>query len=342
MGTCCGDNEEYLMTTKFYCCPCIIECFGRPKQVGKCDNEPCLACGETLFDEKMWNNIPGRGKACDESYQYMILISDWIRKRMPIDVNECDLIYNLPICIIYTIPEEKKPISSCTSESESTFNPDLNSDNNDNKNNGSSSAQYGNRKYSNLNSDSNPKTYITFLDLTKEQKLKWFSDNNEGIMSEHMYNTNTEFDLRYQEKNLIKLEPHLHICIDLKIALEIPATTMIQLASRNSLAKKEINIRGGIIDAEYVRNIIAMLQNDSKKAYIIDPNEKIIQIIFLLLVKIAQLVSVGNRKKLGITAKGIQRFGSTDKIDVLVNMTEKKIIDKEEIISTHQPISIPP
>ncbi|KAG9287791.1 hypothetical protein G9A89_017386 [Geosiphon pyriformis] len=85
MGTCYSNNEEYQMATKFYCHPCLVECFGRPKQVGKWDNEPCLACGETLFDEEMWNDIPGRGGTCDKSCQYMILISDWVRKGMPID-----------------------------------------------------------------------------------------------------------------------------------------------------------------------------------------------------------------------------------------------------------------
>ncbi|KAG9305936.1 hypothetical protein G9A89_016589 [Geosiphon pyriformis] len=94
-------------------------------------------------------------------------------------------------------------------------------------------------------------------------------------MPERTHNTDAEFDLRYPGKYSIKLEPHLCISIDLKIVLEIPATTMVQLASKNSLAKKEINIREGIIDIGYVRNIIAMLQNDSKKTYIIDPNEKI-------------------------------------------------------------------
>ncbi|KAG9292930.1 hypothetical protein G9A89_016292 [Geosiphon pyriformis] len=161
-------------------------------------------------------------------------------------------------------------------------------------------------------------------------------------MSEHAHNTDAGFDLKYPEKDLIKLEPHLCICINLKIALEIPATTIVQLASRSSLAKKEINIRGGIINAEYVENIIAMLQNDSEKAYTIDPNKKIAQAIFLSLVKIAQLVSVGNRKELGITAKGIQRFRSMGKIDIPVNMAEEKVIDKGEIISICQTISIPP
>ncbi|KAG9300302.1 hypothetical protein G9A89_011375 [Geosiphon pyriformis] len=76
-----------------------------------------------------------------------------------------------------------------------------------------------------------------------------------------------------------------------------------------------------------------MLQNDSKKTYIIDPNEKIAQAIFLSLVKIAQLVLVGNREELRITARGIQGFRSTDRIDIPVNIAEEKIIDKGKIIS---------
>ncbi|KAG9303636.1 hypothetical protein G9A89_018533 [Geosiphon pyriformis] len=35
MGACCGNNEEYQMTTKFYCHACHIEHFGKPKQMGK-------------------------------------------------------------------------------------------------------------------------------------------------------------------------------------------------------------------------------------------------------------------------------------------------------------------
>ncbi|KAG9292355.1 hypothetical protein G9A89_015225 [Geosiphon pyriformis] len=142
-----------------------------------------------------------------------------------------------------------------------------------------------------LDSDSksnlNYKQYIALLNLTKKQELKWFSDNNEGIMPEHIYNTDAGFDLKYLEKNFIKLELHSYICINLKIALEILTTIMVQLVSRSSLAKKRINIRRRIIDAGYIRNIIAMLQNDLEKAYIIDPNKKIAQAIFLLLVKIA-------------------------------------------------------
>ncbi|KAG9287269.1 hypothetical protein G9A89_008899 [Geosiphon pyriformis] len=125
-------------------------------------------------------------------------------------------------------------------------------------------------------------------------------------MSKCAHDTDAEFDLRYPRKDVIKLEPYSHICIDLKVALKIPATTIVQLASRNSLAKKEINIRGRIIDAEYIKNIIAMLQNDLEKTYIIEPNKKIAQTIFLSLVQIAQLMLVRNKEELEITARGIQ------------------------------------
>ncbi|KAG9295916.1 hypothetical protein G9A89_006655 [Geosiphon pyriformis] len=411
MGTCCDDNKEYWMATKFYCYTCLIERFGKPKQVGKWDNTPCLACEKTFLDKGMWNNIPGREGMCDVFCQYTIFISNWVEKGTPIEAawrravpkeirtiknnslkpieldwnaepiinslepeeeeqkqqlvqlntrlchhclipndfeycDNCNLIYNPPPHMIYMIPEEEEPISSCALELESPFNPNSNSDNDNDENNSSSFIQNGNDNDNNINSDSNSDSnyeqYIALPDLTKEQELKWFSNNNKGIMPECMHDTDAGFDLRYPEKNAIKLEPHSRTCIDLKIVLEIPATTMVQLASQSSLAKREINIREEIINAGYVGNIIAMLQNNSEKTYIIEPNKKIAQTIFLPLVKIAQLVSVRNREELGITARKIQGFGSMGRIDVPINMVEKEIVDQGEIISTSQAISIPP
>ncbi|KAG9287553.1 hypothetical protein G9A89_019614 [Geosiphon pyriformis] len=280
----------------------------------------CVDCDKKLLS---------MGACCDDDEEYSMYC------------NECDLIYNPPPHIIYTIPEEEEPINSCASELESTFNPNSNSNNDNDKNNGSSSALNGNKNYDDSNSDSNPETFIALPDFSKEQELKWYSDNNKSIMPECTHDTDAEFDLRYPGKKAIKLEPNSCTCIDLKIALEIPATTMVQLAFRSSLAKKGINIRREIIDTGYVGNIIAMLQNDSEKAYIIEPNEKIAQTIFLPLVKIVQLVLVENREELRITAKEIQGFESTGRIDIPVNMAEEKVIDKREIILTHQSIFIP-
>ncbi|KAG9289621.1 hypothetical protein G9A89_014356 [Geosiphon pyriformis] len=188
-----------------------------------------------------------------------------------------------------------------------------------------------NNNNNNSNSNSNSKQYIALSDLIKEQELKWFSNNNEGIMPKHAHNIDAKFDLRYLGKDAIKLELYLHTCINLKIVLEIPATTIVQLVSKSSLAKKEINIRKGIINAAYVGNIIAMLQNNSEKTYIIEPNKKIAQIIFLPLVKIAQLVLVRNRKKLRITVRKISGFRSMDRIDILVNMAEEKLLIREKL-----------
>ncbi|KAG9288494.1 hypothetical protein G9A89_015700 [Geosiphon pyriformis] len=140
--------------------------------------------------------------------------------------DDCDLIYNPPPCMIYSIPKEKEPISSCASESESLINHDPDSDD-DNKNTSSSSIQNGNDNKDNSNSDLNYEQYIALPDLSKEQELKWYSDNGEGIMLERAHNTDAGFDLRYLGTEAIKLEPHTCICIDLKVALEILATTMV-------------------------------------------------------------------------------------------------------------------
>ncbi|KAG9289976.1 hypothetical protein G9A89_010282 [Geosiphon pyriformis] len=240
------------------------------------------------FHEHYQNLAPTR----EEQKQYLKEINTQLCDHclIPCDFkycNKCDLIYNLLSRMIYIIPEEEEPISNCTLESESIFNSNSNSDNNNDKNNSSSSASYGNKNNNNSDSDLNPKIYIAFLNLIKEQKLKWFSNNDEDIMSEQVHNTNTGFNLRYPRKDTIKLEPHSYTCINLKIALEISATIMVQLASRSSLAKMKINIKRGIIDVEYIGNIIAILQNNSEKTYIIEPNKKIAQAIFLSLVKIA-------------------------------------------------------
>ncbi|KAG9307865.1 hypothetical protein G9A89_003515 [Geosiphon pyriformis] len=73
-------------------------------------------------------------------------------------------------------PTREEQKHSCASELESPFNPDLNSDNNDDKNTGSSFIQIGNNNDNNSNSDSNsdPKyeQYIALPNLFKEQKLK--------------------------------------------------------------------------------------------------------------------------------------------------------------------------
>ncbi|KAG9290056.1 hypothetical protein G9A89_010362 [Geosiphon pyriformis] len=348
MGACCGNDKEYSMATRFYYHPCVIEHFGQPKRQEKWNNQPCLVCRTILPDEGMWNDIPGHRRTCDETCQYTILINDWVSKETPINDawKQALIVYAKAEGMTTKFHEHYQHLAptrekqeqhlehNCTLELESTFNPNSNSDNNNDENNSFSFILNSNEIYDNSNFDSNPETFITLLDLTKKQELKWFSDNGKGIMPECTHNTDAGFNLRYPRKDAIKLEPHLHTCINLNIVLKIPATTMF--------SKKRITIKGGIINARYIENIMAMLQNDSEKIYIIKPNKKIAQVIFLPLVRVAQLVSVGKKEELGITARGIQGFGFMDRIDVPVNMAEEEMIGQGKIISTSQIISIPP
>ncbi|KAG9288994.1 hypothetical protein G9A89_015543 [Geosiphon pyriformis] len=89
--------------------------------------------------------------------------------------DKCDLIYNPPPRMIYTISEEEEPISSCASESESPIDCGSNS-NNDSDNNSLNSIQNGNDNNNDSNSDTNSNVnyeqYIALPDLSKKQELK--------------------------------------------------------------------------------------------------------------------------------------------------------------------------
>ncbi|KAG9290888.1 hypothetical protein G9A89_011038 [Geosiphon pyriformis] len=106
-----------------------------------------------------------------EHYQELALT----RKEQEQRIAMSDFIYNLPPRMIYTIPEEKEPISSCASESELPINCDSNFDKDDD-NNGSSSIQNGNNNDNDFNSDTNSdlnyEQYIALPDFSKEQELK--------------------------------------------------------------------------------------------------------------------------------------------------------------------------
>ncbi|KAG9291015.1 hypothetical protein G9A89_012887 [Geosiphon pyriformis] len=97
--------------------------------------------------------------------------------------------------------------------------------------------------------------------------------------------------------------------------LEIPVSTMVQVASRLSL-------------------------NNSDKLYKIKSHKKIAQAIFLPLIKIPQLVPVTTQEELGLTAQKIKGFGSSRRDNIMVNfMVEDS--DQVELIYTNTIISIP-
>ncbi|KAG9291463.1 hypothetical protein G9A89_021882 [Geosiphon pyriformis] len=68
MGTYIKNNKKWSTTTKYYCRLCVLKKFGQSKQQDKWDNTLCLICGKILPDEELWNDVPGRGKICNEAY----------------------------------------------------------------------------------------------------------------------------------------------------------------------------------------------------------------------------------------------------------------------------------
>ncbi|KAG9285547.1 hypothetical protein G9A89_006535 [Geosiphon pyriformis] len=188
MGTCCGNNEEYATATKFYY-RLYENGIINPVSHVKLSYQTKKYGMTFLGVEKLY-----KGTLIDNAWKkalmaYMkaegVTISKLLEiKNNPLSFsepkyiqtfdycNECDLIYNPPLHMIYTIPKKDESINNCTLESESVFNPDSNFDNNDDKNTGFSLAQYGNKSLNNSGSDSNPEIYIAFSDLSKKQKLK--------------------------------------------------------------------------------------------------------------------------------------------------------------------------
>ncbi|KAG9305639.1 hypothetical protein G9A89_022561 [Geosiphon pyriformis] len=135
------------------------------------DTEPVI---NFLEPEKFYEHYQNLAPTKEEQKQWLAQLNTRLCRHCLIPSNfkycdNCDLIYNPPPCMIYTIPEKEGPINSCTSKSESPFNPDSNSNNDDDENNSSSF----------------------------EQELKWFSDNNKSIMPECVHNTDAGFDLKY-------------------------------------------------------------------------------------------------------------------------------------------------
>ncbi|KAG9293428.1 hypothetical protein G9A89_009152 [Geosiphon pyriformis] len=106
-------------------------------------------------------------------------------------------------------------------------------------------------------------------------QLKYFDNHGQGIRPEKAHEIDAGYDLRYPGKDTLILQPKSLTKINLKIALEISPGAMVQIASRSSLASKRINIRGGVIDAEYTGDITIMLQNETDKPFKIEHAKKI-------------------------------------------------------------------
>ncbi|KAG9303270.1 hypothetical protein G9A89_013596 [Geosiphon pyriformis] len=137
-----------------------------------------------------------------------------------------------------------------------------------------------------------PTTPIYLLEKQSPLQLKYFDNHGQGIRPEKAHEIDAGYDLRYPGKDILVLQP------------------------KSSLASKGINIRRGVIDAEYTGDITIMLQNETDKPFKIEHAEKIAQAIYLPLINISDLQSVNNREQLGKSKRGTQGFGSIERFTV--------------------------
>ncbi|KAG9287776.1 hypothetical protein G9A89_017371 [Geosiphon pyriformis] len=173
-------------------------------------------------------------------------------------------------------------------------------------------------------------------------QLKYFNNNEQEIKPEKAHKIDAGYDLRYLGKDTLVLKPKSLTKINLKIAFEILPGAMVQIASRSSLASKEINVRGGIIDAGYTGDITVMLQNETDKPFKIKHAEKIVQAIYLPLINISSLQLVHQREQLGKSNRGTQGFGSTGRFTVPVNIALNTQNESYQILRLPQLITISP
>ncbi|KAG9302819.1 hypothetical protein G9A89_009596 [Geosiphon pyriformis] len=183
----------------------------------------------------------------------------------------------------------------------------------------------------------------TLIYLIKNQpvlQLKYFNNNKQEIKPKKTHEIDAGYDLRYPDKDTLILKPKSLTKINLKIALKILPGAMVQIASRFSLASKEINVRRGIIDAGYTDDITVILQNKTDKPFKIEHAKKIVQAIYLLLINISGLQLVNQRELLGKNERGTQGFGSTGQFTISVNIALNKQKESHQILQLPQPITI--
>ncbi|KAG9289458.1 hypothetical protein G9A89_008019 [Geosiphon pyriformis] len=173
-------------------------------------------------------------------------------------------------------------------------------------------------------------TPIYLIENQPALQLKYFNNNGQGIKPEKAHEIDAGYDLRYPDKDTLVLKPKSLTKINLKIALKILSGAMVQITSWFSLASKGINVKEGIIDAEYTGDIT------------IEHAEKIVQAIYLSLINISGLQLVNQREQLGKSDRGTQGFGSTRRFIVPVNITLNTQNKSHQILRLPQPITISP
>lgn len=118
------------------------------------------------------------------------------------------------------------------------------------------------------------------------------------------------YDLYADIDEALVIQPHMTLKISTGIAIELPDNTWGAILPRSGLATKR-GLRPantpGCIDADYRGPVIVALHNDTDSPQIVEPQERIAQLVVVPYVDFPLEVV----ESLGDTARGDGGFGST-------------------------------
>lgn len=121
------------------------------------------------------------------------------------------------------------------------------------------------------------------------------------------------YDLYAALKAPVRIEPHETVKIDTGLQFEIPDGYFAAIYARSGLAAKE-GLRPanctGVCDSDYRGNYIVALHNDSEEPRIVEPGERIAQMVVIPYLS----VSFFESSDLSDTERGAGGFGSTGRM----------------------------
>lgn len=145
---------------------------------------------------------------------------------------------------------------------------------------------------------------------TTKIKIKKLSDL--AIIPERGSEYSAGVDLHAAISESIYISPHETIKIPTGLAMELPEGTFGAIFARSGLATKE-GLRPsnctGVCDSDYRGEYIVALHNDSSMSRLINPGERIAQLVLLPYIPI----EFKEVDKLSDTDRGFNGFGSTGK-----------------------------
>lgn len=146
----------------------------------------------------------------------------------------------------------------------------------------------------------------------KRTKIKVKKLNNLAIIPTRGSEYSAGMDLHAAISEPIYISPHETIKIPTGLAMELPECTFGAIFARSGLSTKE-GIRPancvGVCDSDYRGEYVVALHNDSNMSRLINPGERIAQLIIIPYIP----VEFKESDKLSDTNRGLGGFGSTGK-----------------------------